>query len=119
PINIPVPLASKKRVAYVGIGITEQNAFARRLKEDYNADVFLFSYKDSAAVADKIIDDVAKGNYDVVIAGIHNYSNRPANNYAISSSAINLWKKLNSAKSICFVFGNVLATENFCDGTTL
>ena len=119
PVNIPVPLASKKRVAYVGIGITELNAFAMRLKEDYNADVFLFSYKDSAAVSDKIIDDVAKGNYDVVIAGIHNYSNRPANNYAISSSAINLWKKLNSAKAISFVFGNVLASENFCDGTTL
>src|SRR4030095_5206314 len=75
PINIPVPLASKKRVAYVGIGITELNAFATRLKADYNADVFLFSYRDTAAVADKIIDDVAKGNYDVVIVGIHNYSN--------------------------------------------
>lgn len=119
PINIPVPIVSKKKVAYVGIGIADLNAFGRRMKEDYNADVFLFSYKDSATVGDKIADDIAKENYDAVIAGIHNYSNRPANNYAISSSAINLWKKINSSRTITFVFGNVLAGENFCDAATL
>ena len=54
-----------------------------------------------------------------MIVGIHNYNNRPANNYTISSSAINLWKKLNIPKTASFVFGNVLATENFCDAYTL
>ncbi len=60
-----------------------------------------------------------KDKYDAVIIGIHNFNNRPANNYQISASAIELWKKLNSIKTLSFVFGNVLATENFCDATTL
>ena len=118
-INIPILPVAKKKVAYVGIGTAEINGFGKRLKEDYNADVFLFSYKDSENVAGKIIDDQAKGNYEAVIVGIHNYSNRPANNYAISTPAIDLWKKLNSSKTISFVFGNVLATENFCDAHNL
>jgi len=98
PINIPVLPVAKKKVAYVGIGLSELNGFASRMKGDFKADVFMFSYKDSEDVAGKIVDDVAKENYDVVVVGIHNYSNRPANNYAISSAAINLWKKLNSSK---------------------
>ncbi len=117
--SIPILPVEKKKVAYVGIGIAEINGFGRRLKEDLNADVFLLSYKDSDNVSGKIIDEVAKQNYDAVIVGIHNYNYRPANNYAISSSAIQLWKKLNSSKTISFVFGNVLATENFCDASTL
>jgi len=119
PINIPVLPVAKKKVAYVGIGLSELNGFASRMKGDFKADVFMFSYKDSEDVAGKIVDDVAKENYDVVVVGIHNYSNRPANNYAISSAAINLWKKLNSSKTISFVFGNVLAAENFCEAPTL
>jgi beta-glucosidase-like glycosyl hydrolase/CubicO group peptidase (beta-lactamase class C family) len=118
-IKIPVLPVVKKKVAYVGIGISELNEFASRMKEDFKADVFVFSYKDSEDVAGKIVDNVAKEKYDVVVVGIHNYSNRPANNYAISSAAINLWKKLNSSKTISFVFGNVLAAENFCEAPTL
>src|SRR6187455_1674763 len=91
-IKIPVLPVVKKKVAYVGIGISELNEFASRMKEDFKADVFVFSYKDSEDVAGKIVDNVAKEKYDVVVVGIHNYSNRPANNYAISSAAINLWK---------------------------
>ena len=117
--DIPVLPAAKKRMVYVGIGITELNGFGKRLKEDYDADVLLFSYKDSETVANSIIDAVGKDKYDAVIVGIHNFNNRPANNYAISSSAINLWKKLNSPKTASFIFGNVLATENFCEAHTL
>jgi len=117
--DIPVLPAAKKRMAYVGIGITELNEFGKRLKEDYNADVLLFSFKDSETVANSIIEAVGNDKYDAVIVGIHNFNNRPANNYAISSSAINLWKKLNNPKTASFIFGNVLATENFCDAYTL
>ncbi|MEP7373656.1 MAG: glycoside hydrolase family 3 N-terminal domain-containing protein [Chitinophagaceae bacterium] len=117
--DIPVVADGKKRIAYVGIGLGELNAFGKRVKEDYNADIFLYSYKDSSTKADSIYEAVGKDKYDVVIVGVHNYNNRPANNYTISVSAIDLWKKLNLNKTATFVFGNVLATENFCDANTL
>ncbi|HMR92890.1 MAG TPA: glycoside hydrolase family 3 N-terminal domain-containing protein [Chitinophagaceae bacterium] len=117
--DIPVLPGEKKKVAYVGIGISALNDFGRRIKETYKADVFLFSYKDTKAAADKIMAAVGKEKYDAVIVGVHNYSLRPANNYGISTAAIDLWKRLNFIKTVTFVFGNVLAAENFCGAYTL
>ncbi len=115
-----LPLKKGNKVAYVGIGAAELNSFGRRLKKDWDADVFLFSYKDSAAKAEEILKAVPKdGKYDAIIVGIHDFSNRPANNYNISPAAIDLYKKLNFIKTETFVFGNVLASQNFCDAWTL
>lgn len=115
-----LPLKKDKKVAYVGIGCTQLNAFGKRIKEAYNADVFLFSWKDSSARAEEILKAVPKdGKYDAIIVGIHDFSNRPGNNYNITPAAINLWKQLNFIKTETFVFGNVLATKNFCDAWTL
>ena len=33
------------KIAFIGIGIVGENDFAKRLKTDYNADVFYFDYK--------------------------------------------------------------------------
>src|SRR5690606_35757217 len=42
-----VPLTDEqKKVAYVGIGLSELNEFGKRMKNDYDADVYLLSYKD-------------------------------------------------------------------------
>jgi beta-N-acetylhexosaminidase len=115
-----VPLKNAKKVAYIGIGTSQLNEFGRRMKADYNADIFLFSYKDSSSKAEEILRAVPKdGKYDAIIIGIHDFNNRPANNYNISPAAIDLWKKLNFIKTATFVFGNVLATQNFCDAYTL
>ncbi len=117
--GIPVVPNLKKKVAYIGIGVAELNVFGKRMKEDYNADVFLISYKDSINLADSIYKAIENDKYDAVITGIHNYNNRPANNYQISPSVVELWKKLNNSKTVTLVFGNVLATENFCAANTL
>jgi beta-N-acetylhexosaminidase len=115
-----LPLKNEKKIAYVGIGCTELNSFGKRLKNDLNADVFLFSYKDGADKAEEILKEVPKdGKYDAIIVGIHDFNNRPANNYMISPAAIDLYKKLNFIKTETFVFGNVLAAQNFCDAWTL
>jgi beta-glucosidase-like glycosyl hydrolase/CubicO group peptidase (beta-lactamase class C family) len=115
-----LPLKNEKKIAYVSIGTNELNAFGKRLKNDLGADVFHFSYKDGAAKAEEILKAVPKdGKYDAIIIGVHDYNNRPANNYNISSAAIDLYKKLNFIKTQTFVFGNVLATRNFCDAYTL
>ncbi len=107
------------RIAYVGIGISQSNSFSKRMKSDYNADLYFFSYKDSDDKATDILNSVASKDYDAIIVGVHDYNNRPANNYNISQASIDLWKRLNNTKAITFVFGNVLASENFCNAGTL
>ncbi|HNA96837.1 MAG TPA: serine hydrolase, partial [Chitinophagaceae bacterium] len=115
-----IPLKIGQKIAYVGIGTSKLNEFGRKMMNEFDADVYTFSYNDSNAKAEQILKAVPKdGKYDAIIVGIHNFSNRPANNYGISPAAIDLWKKLNFIKTETFVFGNVLATKNFCDAWTL
>lgn len=116
-----VPLTSRqKKIAYVGIGTRELSAFGRRLKEDLGADVFLYSYKDSPAKADSILQAIPKdGTYDAIVIGVHNYSNKPMDNFGMTPAALKLYKELNFIKTITLTFGNVLANKNFCDAYTL
>ena len=114
-----IPLFEAKKVAYVGIGATELNVFGQRLKDDWNADTFLFSYSDSIDKESVLLQQIQDGRYDAVVIGIHNFSLRPAKNYNISPAAETLWNQLQSFKSITFVFGNVYATQNFCSAKTL
>lgn len=115
-----IPFKKEQKIAYVAIGDSEMNVFGQRMKDDFNTDVYFFSYKDSDNKANEILNAVPKdGKYDVIVVGIHNFNNRPTNNYSISPAAIELWKKLNFIKTVTLVFGNVLATQNFCDAWTL
>lgn len=115
-----IPLKQGQKIAYVGIGTSKLNDFGQRLKDDFNADIFLLSYKDGADKAEEILKAVPKdGKYDAIVVGIHDFSNRPANNYGFSAAALDLWKSLNFIKTVTMVFGNVLATKNFCDAWTL
>lgn len=113
------PLNNKMKIAYVGIGINQANDFASLLKNNYNADTFFFSYKDSTDEVNRIIDALQKG-YDAVVVGVHNYSRRPAGNYGISASAVNLLGRLQqSSNTVILAFGNPYAIKNFCDASNL
>ena len=115
-----IPLPKSKKVAYLGIGNGKLNRFGKGMSERFGADVFLFSYSEGAAAASRILEKLKKdGQYDAIIVGVHEFSNRPANNYGISAAAVDLWKELNFIKTETFVFGNVLATKNFCEAWTL
>lgn len=108
------------KLAYVAIGLNEIGEFGKRLQKDFGADVFTFSYKDSKDKAAEILNQVPRdGKYDAIVVGIHNYSNKPMENFGISATAIDLYKKLNFIKTITVSFGNVLAVKNFCDAWTL
>jgi beta-glucosidase-like glycosyl hydrolase/CubicO group peptidase (beta-lactamase class C family) len=113
------PLTPGKKIAYVGVGTSTLNEFGKRLKEDWNADTYFFMYKDSAAESEKLLNNIKSGDYDAVIVGIHDYNLRPANNYLISQAAIRLVQELQSFNTATFVFGNVLATSNFCNAKNL
>ena len=115
-----IPVLNRKKVAYVGIGSTNLNAFGKRMQDDLGAETYLFGYKDSTDKVQEIIKKVTeKGKYDAVIVGVHGYSLRPMDNFGISPAALSLYKGINGLNTVTMVFGNVLATKNFCDAYTL
>ena len=113
-----LPLQSKKKVAFVGIGINQMNAFAAEVKEAYNAKVFLMDYKDSVSLPSLL--KKLKRKYKKIIVGVHNYSRRPANNYGLSNDAVSLLQQLQEKdNAIIFAFGNPYAIRNFCNAKNL
>jgi beta-glucosidase-like glycosyl hydrolase/CubicO group peptidase (beta-lactamase class C family) len=108
-----------RRIAYVGIGVNADNAFAKRLRKDYNTDVFYFDYRQKASRILSTVELIKK-RYKAVIIGVHNYARYPANNFGLSDYAINLVQQLqHQTKAITFVFGNPYAIKNFCDAQNL
>jgi beta-N-acetylhexosaminidase len=108
------PKNTNADIAYVGIGINTDNAFAKRMRSDYNAAVFYFDYKaDPIRILSMV--ELIKKRYKKVVIGIHNYSRRPANNFGLPTAAIDLATQLqNETNSISVVFGNPYAIKNFC-----
>lgn len=116
--NAQLPLKGGKKIAYVGIGSAVLNEFGKRMADELKADTYLFSWKDGDEKEASIFEAV-DGKYNIVIIGIHDFNNRPADNYKISNASLALWRKLNKPNSISLVFGNVLATTNYCDANAL
>lgn len=117
----PLTLNNKtqKDVVYVGIGINKDNVFSKRMKTDYDADVFYFDYKQSAARILSTVELIKK-RYKAVVIGVHNYSRLPANQFGISNFALQLIKQIQeNNKTIIFSFGNPYANKNFCDAKNL
>jgi beta-N-acetylhexosaminidase len=113
------PEKLEKRIAYVGLGASENTAFGRKLVQSFKADTFLLSYKSDSVAAAALAQQVKAGNYDAVVIGVHDFSNRPANNYNISPAAVQLWNELQGTNALTFVFGNVYAAKNFLEAKTL
>ena len=106
-------------IVYVGIGLSTDNAFAKRMRADYNAGVFLFNYKQDAGRVLSIIE-LIKTKFKKVVIGIHGYNRTPANNFGISKIAIDLVKQLQQqTNSITLAFGNPYAIKNFCGSKNL
>jgi beta-glucosidase-like glycosyl hydrolase/CubicO group peptidase (beta-lactamase class C family) len=120
-VFFPLPAFAKpvSDVAYISIGNTNDNAFAKRMRSDYNAAVFNFDYTQDAARAKTILDSV-KLLYKKVVIGIHNYKRTPANNFDLPKAAITLATQLQQqTNAITFVFGNPYAIKNWCDAKNL
>ncbi|GAB2829096.1 glycoside hydrolase family 3 N-terminal domain-containing protein [Ferruginibacter profundus] len=113
PMLPPVkPVANE--VAYVSIGNSSDNGFAKRMRSDYAADVFYFNYLQDGADNIRLVDSIKKV-YKRVIIGVHNYNRAPANNFGISKAAVDLATTLQQqTNAITFVFGNCYAIKNWC-----
>ncbi|MEO6315429.1 MAG: glycoside hydrolase family 3 N-terminal domain-containing protein [Chitinophagaceae bacterium] len=119
PFVFPLPVNTRKRIAYVGFGLTEDNAFSQRMRSDYKAHTYYFDYKLDSVQATALLQ-LMKNRYDVVVIGLHNYARYPANNFGISATAQSLILQLQQQFStINFVFGNPYAIKNFCATKTL
>lgn len=115
PAVFPLPVSQNNKIAYVGIGISTDNAIAKRMKADYNADVYYFDYKSNAARIPSMLQLLQK-RYDAVIVGVHSYARYPAKNFGISPAAIQLLQQIQrQTKSIVCFFGNPYAIKNVCD----
>ena len=113
------PIKASMKIAYVGIGAAEPTLFGKSMKDDLDADTIYYSWKDGDDKAEQIFEKITAAKYDAIVAGIHNFSNRPANNYGITNTSLALWRKLNSLNTVTIIFGNVLAAQNYCAANNL
>jgi len=119
PGAFPLLANARKKCAYIGLGLTQDNAFAKRMREDYNAHVYYVDYRMDSTQAESLLQFM-KGRYDAVVIGLHNYARYPANNFAISTGAMGLLRQVQQQfKCITLAFGNPYAIKNFCDAKTL
>lgn len=115
----PLKSNRKGKVVYVGIGIPQENVFARKMKENFDADAFYFDYEEEAARILSTVELIRK-RYETVVIGVHNFNRYPKNNFGISSYALDLIKQIQANnKTIIFNFGNPYALANFCDARNL
>jgi len=117
--GLPATKKKQKKVAYIGMGLTDDNAFSRRMRSDYGAHVYLFDYDlDSTKAAAAL--ELLSGRYEAIVIGMHNYARFPARNFAISRPAAWLLHELQQKeKAVTFFFGNPYAIKNSCDAKTL
>jgi beta-N-acetylhexosaminidase len=115
------PLSSSQRIAYIGIGNGRLNAFGQRLQDDLKAETFLFAYNDNETSAATIMKKIQEGRFEKIVISISDYALRPANNYNITPAAVKFLKDLQALKPdvYTYVFGNVLALQNFCEAKFL
>jgi beta-glucosidase-like glycosyl hydrolase/CubicO group peptidase (beta-lactamase class C family) len=114
-----LPLPAGKKIAYIGIGLQQAGHFATQLQAGWSTDCFYFSYADSEAKAQEIVNKVKQG-YDAVVIGLHRYAKYPAGNFGISPAATGLLQQLQLLpNSISFVFGNPYAIKNMCNAANL
>jgi beta-N-acetylhexosaminidase len=115
------PLSSSQRIAYIGIGNGRLNAFGQRLQDDLKAETFLFAYNDNENSAATIMKKIQEGRFEKIVISISDYALRPANNYNITPAAVKFLKDLQALKPdvYTYVFGNVLALQNFCEAKFL
>ena len=119
PGVFPLHTVQKKKIAYIGMGLNDDNAFSRRMRADYNAHVYFFDYNlDSAKAAAAL--ELLRNRYETVVIGLHNYARFPARNFSISQPAAWLLQELQQKeRTVTMAFGNPYALKNSCDAKVL
>lgn len=114
PAGYPLVVSQNNRIALISLGTGRDNAFAKRMRLDYNADVFYFDYQQPASRVLSLMEMIRQ-RYDAVIIGVHGLTRFPGKSFGMSETAIDLIKQVDAAKpSAVFLFGNPYAATPFC-----
>ena len=113
PEFFPLRSSPNTKIAYIGIGITEANAFAGRIQADHQADLYYFSYRQPADSIASLLSAI-RSRYDKIIIGLHAFNRRPENNFGVSPAALELLRQLQGFNSCLLVFGNPYLISNLC-----
>lgn len=115
----PLKKNANEKIAYVGIGIENENIFAREMRQNFDADVFYFHYKEDARRIPTTVE-LLKKRYSKVVIGVHNYNRYPSNNFGISDDALDLIEQIQANnKTAILDFGNPYAISFFCNARNL
>ena len=114
-----LPIKNAKRVAYIGLGLKDDNAFSKRVREDFRANTYYFDYGlDSIKAAAAL--ELLSNRYDQIVIGLHNINRYPSGDFGISRAALGLMKSLNRLPgAVSFVFGNPYALKYVCEAPVL
>jgi beta-glucosidase-like glycosyl hydrolase/CubicO group peptidase (beta-lactamase class C family) len=117
PSVFPLTPTIEKRIAYIALGISKDNTMAKRMRQDYNADIFAVDYKIDSVHAAEMLETLTK-NYDAVVIGVHGMKRFPAGNFGISNITIQLVQQVQkNIPTTLLLFGNPYALKNFLDCT--
>ncbi|MCW3118498.1 MAG: beta-lactamase [Chitinophagaceae bacterium] len=107
----------RDKILYVGVGLTEENIIAKRLKDEYHADFIPVDGKTVISQTD--IDSWVK-NYSIILVGVHAYPNSPVNNFNLSPSQSQLLQVMQQYDhTASLYFGNPYAMANSCQAKNL
>lgn len=110
---------TRKRTAFVGIGISEDNNFASLWKQHHLSDNYFLSLTSNTSAAISRVQNVLK-NYDRVVIGIHNLKRTPGGNFGVSREVAEfVQRNQQNPKAVICVFGNAYAAANWCGAQNL
>lgn len=111
---LPLPMTARNRVAVLSFGVQRDSVFARRMRLDYNADIFCVPYPSVQQDTDQLLAGLKR--YDVVVLAIHNLNRFPANRFGMGESVTAMIRTLAMAHpSVVLLFGNPYAARYFAD----
>lgn len=113
PRAFPIAPGLKNRIAYIALGINKDNAMAKRMRNDYNSDVFYFDYKSDSLRLISLLP-LLESRYDMVVVGVHQLRRYPAGKFGINDVAIQLVERLKGKiPHTVLLFGNPYAAKYF------
>ncbi len=109
------PLSIGRKVAYVGIGINNDNEFAKLFRSKFNAEIFYLDLSGNSLQKINILLEELK-RFDQVVVGIHNTKRTPAGNFGIGKDVVSFYNSLQAQNKVMgFLFGNAYAARNWCN----
>lgn len=99
----------QRKLAYVALGASADNAITRELRQTHQADIFFFNYKQDAGRIPSLLALLEK-RYTHVLVGMHGLSRTSAQQFGLSDPAKQLLQGLSKhPNSFVLLFGNPYA----------